>query len=150
MSSDEFDPYADASLSPFAPSGGPVHIPSLTADELDALLSDLEIWTSRLIDRFEIDHRTLPPCWPRHLGMVEALAALRDFERATFTDTSSPAAGVDWLRAVREVTHFLRDLAALTGCTATEHRTRTRVGAMRARAGGAPASRGAPEGSSLP
>lgn len=137
------DPYAVPGLTPFGPVGGPLHVPSLTADEREALLNDLEPWVEHLARRFNIDHRTIPPCWVRHNGMLESLVALRDHERASFSDGASPAAAVDWLRALRDVTALLRDMAALTMCTAHEHRTD--VTGRDPRTGGAPTVTGAPE-----
>ncbi|WP_137123517.1 hypothetical protein [Segeticoccus rhizosphaerae] len=55
--------------------------------------------------------------------MVEALAALRDYERGCYTDAASPTAAVDFIRALREITLYLRDAAAQTQCSAREHRS---------------------------
>ncbi len=101
---------------------GPTHWPSLDQDDLQAALHDLRGWVEQLIDRFALDVRTIPPCWDRHNGMVEALTALRDYERGCYTDTASPTAAVDFIRALREITHFLKEAAALTQCSAREHR----------------------------
>ena len=64
----------------------------------------------------------IPPCWQLHNGMVEVLSALRDHERASYADTASPTAAVDWLRALREVEARLHELASTTQCTAHAHR----------------------------
>lgn len=101
---------------------GPVHVPSLTGTERDRALGQLRDWVATLIRRFSIDVRVIPPCWEQHNGMVEALAALRDHERASNADTASPAAAVDWFRAFREIEARLVDIAALTQCTAHQHR----------------------------
>ena len=148
MTAYEIDPYAVPGPSPFGPAAGPLHVPSLTNDEREALLNDLELWVAQLVRRFNIDHRTIPPCWGRHNGMLESLVALRDHERASFSDNSSPAAAVDWLRALRDITGLLRDLAALTMCSGHEHRAE--VTRAEPRSGGAPILTGAPEQESLP
>jgi len=106
----------------FGQQAGPVHLPSLTGTDLDHTLGQLREWVTALIDRFAIDARVIPPCWELHNGMVEALQALRDYERACYTPQASPAAGVEWFRAFREIEARLVDLAALTHCTAHEHR----------------------------
>src|ERR1035437_5859646 len=49
-------------------------------------------------------------------GMVEALSALRDHERMSFSEHGSPTGAVDWLRAFREIAARLMDLAARTQC----------------------------------
>jgi len=43
-------------------------------------------------------------------------------ERASYADTASPTAGVDWLRALRDVELRLHELASNTQCTAQTHR----------------------------
>ena len=75
-----------------------------------------------LVARFDIDVRVIPPCWELHNGMLEVLSALRDHERASYADTASPTAAVDWLRALREVEARLHELASKTQCTAQAHR----------------------------
>src|SRR5580765_320685 len=110
--------------------GGPMHVPSLTAAERAAAMDDLTLWVDRLIDRFAIDARTLPPCWARHNGMVEALAALRDHERASYAEDADPRSAAEWLRAYREAGQLIHEQAALTQCTLHEHRVpppRTRL-----------------------
>lgn len=101
---------------------GPLHIPSLTAAERQALLPDLRVWVERLVDRFALDTRVVPPCWEQHNGIVETLSALRDHERGSYTHDADPRSGVDWLRALRDVQALLSELAALTQCSVHQHR----------------------------
>jgi len=54
--------------------------------------------------------------------MVEALAALRDHEQASYEYSTSRAAAVEFLRAAREIGIVLREHTARTGCTAAAHR----------------------------
>ena len=106
----------------FGQQAGPAHLPSLAAAELDHTMGQLRTWVGALVDRFAIDARVIPPCWEQHNGMVEALQALRDHERACYVEDASPTAAVEWFRAFREIEARLVDLAALTHCTAHEHR----------------------------
>jgi hypothetical protein len=85
-------------------------------------LPDLCVWVDRLVDRFALDTRVLPPCWERHNGIVEALSALRDHERGSYAADADPRSGVDWLRALRDVRTLLTELAALTQCSVHQHR----------------------------
>jgi hypothetical protein len=101
---------------------GPLHVPSLMEGERDALMPDLRVWVDRLMDRFTLDTRVVPPCWEQHNGIVEALSALRDHERGSYAADADPRAAVDWLRALREVRILLAELAALTQCSAHQHR----------------------------
>lgn len=100
----------------------PVHLPTLSGEDRARVMDELRAWVAELVRRFSIEARVLPPCWEQHNGMVEALLALRDHERACFAQTAAPSAAVDWLRALQEVTHFLREVNAMTNCTVHEHR----------------------------
>ncbi len=106
----------------FGQLAGPAHWPSLTTEEREARSSELADWVREFVDRFDIDFRLVPPCWHLHNGMIEVLSALRDHERASYADTASPTAAVDWLRALREVEACLHELASKTQCTAQAHR----------------------------
>jgi hypothetical protein len=99
-----------------------VYWPGLPAEVADQAWTELRDWVEDLVDRFGLDARTVPPCWYRHPGIVAALAALRDHERACFTPTAPPSAAVDWFRALREIEDRLTGWAARTQCSAKEHR----------------------------
>ncbi len=113
------DPFEKA----FGQLAGPVHWPSLSGDEAAHAFADLRGWVEQLVNRFAIEVRVIPPCWHQHNGMVEALSALRDHERACFADTASPTAAVDWFRALRDIEARLIELASKTQCSAHEHRS---------------------------
>jgi hypothetical protein len=102
---------------------GPTHLPSRTARERDRAMTQLREWVPELVRRFAIDTRVIPPCWERHNGMVEALQALRDHERASYAETAPLTAAVEWFAAFREVEARLTQSAALTQCSLQEHRS---------------------------
>lgn len=102
--------------------GGPRHWPSLSGQEAEEAWEELRDWVEQLVDRFALDPRLVPPCWFRHNAMVEALAALRDHETASYAPDALGTAAIDWLRALREVEHRLAECAARTQCSVTEHR----------------------------
>lgn len=106
----------------FGQMAGPVHLPSLAPQERGQTLAQLRVWVRTLVQRFGIEPRVIPPCWEQHNGMVDALLALRDHERACYADSASPTAAVDWFRALREIEIRLAELAAQTQCTIHEHR----------------------------
>ena len=112
------EPLADA----FGQLDGPVHLPSLTAPERERAMSQLREWVALLVHRFAVEARVIPPCWEKHNGMVEALFALKDHERACYAETASPTAAVEWFHAYREVEARLMSLGAMTQCTVHEHR----------------------------
>ena len=76
-----------------------------------------------LADRYDLDTRTIAPCWYRHNSIVETLAALHDFERISFDPNASPTGSMDFVRALRETEHRLVELSAKTQCSIHEHRT---------------------------
>jgi len=106
----------------FADLHGPTHWPSLLPDDARQAWVDLRGWVEALVDRFGLETRVVPPCWYRHNALVEALSALRDHERISFSPNASPTAAVDWFRALREIEHRLSEISARTQCSVNEHR----------------------------
>ncbi|MHB8185704.1 MAG: hypothetical protein ACYDDU_06370 [Dermatophilaceae bacterium] len=106
----------------FSDVSGPTHWPSLLPDDARQAWADLRDWVERLVDRFGLETRIVPPCWYRHNTLVEALTALRDHERICFAPNASPTGAVDWFRALREIEHRLTEACARTQCSVNEHR----------------------------
>jgi hypothetical protein len=103
----------------FEPVAGPLFWPALNADDAAEQWSELRTWVERLLGRFEhLDHHVIPLCWWQHSGHVEALVALRDHERMSYSDQSPPSAGVEWHRAFREIEARLREWTAQLACGA--------------------------------
>jgi hypothetical protein len=100
----------------------PTHWPELVRTEARWQWEDLRDWVEDLIRRFRFDSRTIPPCWYRHNGMVEALSALYDYELACFGLSESKRSAVDWLRALNDIELLLRGWASRSGCTVNQHR----------------------------
>ena len=101
---------------------GPVHWPSLTTEEAKAQLEALREWVAVLVRRFAIEPRAIPPCWYQHPAQIEILSALRDHERADYADTASPAAGLEFIRALHDVQLLLIEQVAKTQCSLNGHR----------------------------
>lgn len=59
---------------------------------------------------------------PQHNATVEALSALRDHERASFSGKSPRTAAVDWFRALGEMEYQLTAITSRTQCSIHEHR----------------------------
>lgn len=74
---------------------GPVHWPSVLPEDAETAWDDLREWVEQLVDRYALEARTVPPCWFRHNGHVEALVALRDAERACFGPSAPASGGMD-------------------------------------------------------
>lgn len=107
---------------------GPLFWPRIPAVDIEAELRDLYAWVQGLLERFEhLDHKLIPPCWWLHNGHVEALQALRDSERAAYTDASPGAAATSWHRDFQLIEARLREWTGLYGCTAKEHKAKAIV-----------------------
>jgi hypothetical protein len=96
------------------------HWPSIPVVDLAGEWTELRAWVIELKVRFDsVDHHVVPDCWWQHNEHVEALAALRDHERASFSDMAPATAPVDWFRAFRDITALLRSWTGLGGCGGT-------------------------------
>jgi hypothetical protein len=106
----------------FADIPTPTFWPNLPAADATAEWEQLRAWVEDLCGRFaHLDHHVVPRCWWRHNGHVEALAALRDHERSSYSDTAPATAPLEWLRALRDVAALLRAWTAELGCATTHH-----------------------------
>jgi hypothetical protein len=81
---------------------GPTYWPTLPADEAEAEWDSLRRWVEGFRSRFPHAVK-IPDCWFMHGDLAEALSALRDHERASFSSTAPPTAAVEWHRACREM-----------------------------------------------
>lgn len=110
------DPYDDE----FADIPAPTHWPSVPATDAAAEWEELASWVEALRGRFaHLDHHVIPRCWWRHNEHVEALVALRDHERSSFSGNAPATAPLDWFRALRDVSSLLKTWTAEAGCGAT-------------------------------
>jgi len=98
----------------------PTHWPAIPAVDAAAEWDDLAAWVEGLCARFaHLDHHVIPRCWWRHNEHVEALAALRDHERSSFSTTAPPTAPLGWFRALRDVAALLKAWTGELGCGAS-------------------------------
>ena len=105
---------------------GPRRWPAVTAEETPRRWGELREWVAELIRRFDhLDHHVIPLCWWRHNSHVEALMALRDHERMSYSDTSPPSAAVEWHRAFRDIEARLREWTSTLAC-GSHHDPRSR------------------------
>lgn len=98
----------------------PTYWPALPATDTADEWEQLRAWVENLCWRFaHLDHHVIPRCWWRHNEHVEALAALRDHERSSYSDTAPATAPLDWFRALRDIAALLRAWTAELGCATT-------------------------------
>jgi hypothetical protein len=102
---------------------GPLDWTALDAAEATATWTALAHWVRWLADRYEVDVREIPPCWPLHPPLVEELSALRTAHRAAFTPDGHPSGPLDWHHSLSGCRGRLRDYVARTGCRHDTHRT---------------------------
>ena len=103
---------------------GPVFWPSIPASEIADEWHSLRIWVERYVKRFRVPERHIPFCWYRHNELVEALAALRDYERASYSSTAPATAAVDFHRAARDIEARIVTWSSNIGCVGGAHEDR--------------------------
>lgn len=106
----------EALSAPDAEQGGPLLWPRMTADEAAQEWARLYDWVEALRVRYANGVR-LPDCWYRHSDIVEALSALRDFERAAFSSRAPATSAVEWQRAFRDTEHRLEVWTRRLSCS---------------------------------
>lgn len=100
----------------------PTHWPSVRPEDAEAEWDALRVWVERLQRRFHhLDHHVIPACWWRHNEHVEALCALRDHERVSYSDTAPASAPADWFRTLRDITALLRLWTSELSCASIHH-----------------------------
>jgi hypothetical protein len=101
---------------------GPTDWRAVTAEEAPEAWAELREWVEGLVRRYgHLDHHVVPACWYRHNGHVEALVALRDFERLAFYSSSPASSPYNYQVALAQVESRLREWTARAGCLG-EHR----------------------------
>jgi hypothetical protein len=101
----------------------PVCWATLTEPEINEEHQALADWIAWLIDRYTLDHRTIPPCSSEHGALIEELSALRTAWLAAYAVTGRPEAPLDWHAHFAAAGQRLADWVARTGCRPGEHRT---------------------------
>ena len=110
------DPYDVGDLADIP---APTHWPGVPSTDASAQWEELRSWVEALQARFaHLDHHVIPRCWWRHNEHVEALVALRDHERSSFSETAPATAPLEWFRALRDISLMLKTWTAEVGCGA--------------------------------
>src|ERR1700722_15703732 len=101
---------------------------AIPASSCEAEWLELREWVAELLRRFDpLDHHVIPPCWWRHNNHVEALVALRDHERVSFSEIAPATAPLDWFRALRDITTLLGAWTADLACDSVHQNPSTRL-----------------------
>jgi hypothetical protein len=96
--------------------------PTLSAEETDDALAELEDWIDWLRDRYHLDHRHLPNCWAQHGELVEELSALHTAWHHSYAPDADGSAPLRWHDAFELCRQRLLDWVARTGCRPELHR----------------------------
>lgn len=90
------------------------------ADRLRTL-GELRVWVARLVVAYDLDARTVPPCWERHEGAVRLLDALHRSYLVAIHPTQVGEALVGWHHNLRFVCDELRATFVSGSCSASRH-----------------------------
>jgi len=101
---------------------GAVCWPALEGEEVTAAREALDDWVLWLADRYELDHRTVPPCWDAHGALLEELSALRTAWITAYSKVSKGDEPLHWHAHFAAARQRLTDWVARTGCRPGEHR----------------------------
>lgn len=119
---DADDPFWPARVAQPIGAPPPTVLTAKTFDEQAHLLELLAGWVDWLSDRYRLDHRTIPPCWPEHGELIEELAALHLAWQAAYGQLAHGDAPLLWHEHFALSRERLRESVARSGCRATEHR----------------------------
>ena len=88
--------------------------------DVPAEWDDLREWVEGLVTRYpHLDVHFIPPCWYRHPSHVEALAALRDHERVSFSEVSPATSPAQFQITMGQIEARLRLYTDAAGCLST-------------------------------
>lgn len=118
---DDFLPDIRLRQEQFAPI--PVCWPMLAGEEQVQQYEALDDWATWLLDRYALDHRTIPACWSQHGALLEELSALRTAWVTAYSADSGGDAPLRWHAEFAAARHRLADWVSRTGCRPGEHRS---------------------------
>jgi hypothetical protein len=108
----------------------PVRLDTLGPDDTRKHMAQLAAWIDWLTTRYQLDHRTIPPCWAHHGELVEELSALRTAWLSSYALTSPGGAPLAWHEAFAHCRTRLHDSAARNGCSRDGCRATPRSGVV--------------------
>jgi hypothetical protein len=91
--------------------------PTLSPDETEDAIAELEDWIDWLRDRYHLDHR-----WAQHGELVEELSSLHTAWQHSYAPDADGSAPLRWHDAFDLARQRLLDWVARTGCRPDNHR----------------------------
>ena len=95
---------------------------TLDADTAQAAWDDLRVFVDWLVDRYALDHKTVPPCWYRHGALVDELTALWGAWETAYWPYASAADAAGWMQVFANTRMRLNEWAGRRGCRPDDHR----------------------------
>lgn len=96
--------------------------PALSRQETADALATLEDWIDWLVERYSLDHRTVPKCWKNHGALIEELSALHTGWITAYSATSIGDRPLAWHTEFDLARRRLAEWVACFGCRPSEHR----------------------------
>jgi hypothetical protein len=87
-----------------------------------AEIERLRDWVDWLVERYCIDHKTIPPCWSEHGALTEELSALHTLWEVCYLGAAAPADPATFHRELDTTLRRLREWSARRGCGRSDHR----------------------------
>jgi len=94
----------------------------LSKDEQEHQLALLIDWVNWLVERYRLDQRTIPRCWPEHGELIEELAALHLAWQGAYARLAVGDGPLRWHEHFALARSRLAECVARSGCRASEHR----------------------------
>lgn len=95
---------------------------TLDAATAEATWNELRDWVEWLVERYALDHRTVPPCWFLHGALVDELTALWGAWQVAYSPMASPADPANWMQILANTRARLAEWTARRGCRPDDHR----------------------------
>ena len=95
---------------------------SLSRDDTQLFLEDLDLWVGWLVERYRLDRRIVPECWRLHPELIEELSALHLAWQGSFALASNYDAPLLWHEHFAQACQRIADWVARTGCRPGGHR----------------------------
>ena len=93
----------------------------LTPEQTTHELAKLATWVDWLRDRYHLDHRTIPDCWPHHGDLTEELSALRTAWQAAYNGGARSDAPLAWHTQFDATRQRCQHRVSDTGCRRGDH-----------------------------
>jgi hypothetical protein len=103
---------------------------TLDADTARATWDELRDFVDWLVDRYALDHKTVPPCWYLHGALVDELTALWGAWQTAYWPYASAADPAGWMQIFANTRMRLSEWSGRRGCRPDDHRPDRQSGSV--------------------